>query len=511
MDQILKLEHISKSFGGIHALKDVTLDLNQGEILAVVGENGAGKSTLMKIIVGVLQPDAGAIMFNGQPIRLKSVADASALGISIVFQEPNVFPQLSVLENMFFGVELKTGRGVCDWKAMYGQAAAALAKVEVPPSILDEEMGNLSIGTQQLILIARGINMQSKILILDEPTSILSQNESEKLFRIMQELKAQGISILYISHRISEILEQADRLVVLRDGVVTQSMNTADANEALLITAMSGREVNTSVYRPRSIDRAQPVLELRHLSLKRKYEDVSFRVYPGQVVGVYGLVGAGRSEIAWSIFGELHATSGEILFQGQPLHCKNPREAVAKKIFYLPEDRGTQGIFKFRNIRENMTAPFIDKISSSLGIINRKAEQQRVGEQIDSYKIKVASQEALITSLSGGNQQKVVFCRWLLEEPMLLILDEPTRGIDVATKAELHKYIMDLAERGVAILMISSDLPEVMAVSDEVITMKGGKITNIFDRSEMTEEKILRYSLGIGDEEKEAVRYESEY
>lgn len=504
MEHILKLEHISKSFGGIHALSDVTIELEKGEILAVVGENGAGKSTLMKIIVGVIAPDNGSIEFDGNPIKLKCVADASALGISIVFQEPNVFPELSVLENMFFGVELKNKYGFCDWNSMFEQASAALAKVDVPHSILDQKMGDLSIGTQQLILIARGINIKSKILILDEPTSILSQNESEKLFKIMQELKSQGISILYISHRITEILEQADRFVVLRDGVVTQSMKTAEADESILITAMSGREVNTNVYRPRNIDFTQPTLELKNLSLNRKYEGVSFTVYPGQVVGVYGLVGAGRSEVAWSIFGDLQADSGEIFFQGETLCCKSPKEAVDKHIFYLPEDRGTQGVFKFRNIRENMTAPFIKSVTKPFGIIDRGLEKKKVSAQVDAYKIKIASQEALITSLSGGNQQKVVFCRWLLESPKLLILDEPTRGIDIGTKAELHNYILDLAEKGVAILMISSDLPEIMAISDEIITMRSGKITNIIDRSEMTEEKILRYSLGIGNEEQEA-------
>lgn len=501
MDDILKLEHISKSFGGIYALTDVSLTLKKGEILAVVGENGAGKSTLMKIIVGVLKPDSGTIIFDGNSVNHNNVADASKLGISIVFQEPNIFPDLSVLENMFFGIEIKNKYGSCAWKEMYNQAVEVLKKVDVPAEVLDKKMGDLSIGTQQLILIARGINMDSKILILDEPTSILSQNESEKLFKIMQELKQQGISILYISHRIAEILEQADRFVVLRDGVVTQSMSTADANENILITAMSGREVNTSVYREREIKRQTPVLELKNLSCASSFQDVSFKLYPGQVIGMYGLVGAGRSEVAWTIFGEMQPTSGEILYDGEPLRCKSPSEAVAKKIFYLPEDRGTQGIFNLRNIRENMTAPFLKKVSSAFGIIDKKKEKKLVADQVEAYKIKIASQEALITSLSGGNQQKVVFCRWLMEQPKLLILDEPTRGIDIATKAELHSYIMNLAEQGVAILMISSDLPEIMAVSDEVITMKNGEITNIIPRSEMNEEVILRYSLGVCEKE----------
>ena len=499
MDDILKLEHISKSFGGIYALTDVSLNLKRGEILAVVGENGAGKSTLMKIIVGVLKPDNGNIILDGKPIKYNSVADASKLGISIVFQEPNIFPDLSVLENMFFGIEIKTKHGTCAWKEMHTQAAEALKKVDLSVDILDKKMGDLSIGTQQLILIARGINMDSKILILDEPTSILSQNESEKLFKIMKDLKAQGISILYISHRIAEILEQADRFLVLRDGVVTQSMNTADANENILITAMSGREVNTSVYRNRDINYSTPILELKNLSCGSSFQNVSFKLYPGQIIGMYGLVGAGRSEVAWNIFGEMQPTSGEILFNGEPLHCRSPREAVDRKIFYLPEDRGTQGIFKLRNIRENMTAPFINKVSSSLGILDSKKEKQLVDDQVKAYKIKIASQESLITSLSGGNQQKVVFCRWLMEQPKLLILDEPTRGIDIATKAELHNYIMNLAEQGVAILMISSDLPEIMAVSDEVITMKTGKITNVIPRDEMNEEIILCYSLGVSE------------
>ena len=477
METILKITNISKSFGGTKALSHVSLELKKGETLAIVGENGAGKSTLMKCIVGAIQPDEGTIEFDGNNVINKNVADATKLGISIVFQEPNIFSDLSVLENMYFGVEIKKKHLICDWKKENEQAAIALQKVGLSPELLSHNMGELSIGTQQLILIAKGINTNAKILILDEPTSILSQTESKQLFLIINELKQQGISILYISHRIAEILEQADDILVLRDGCVTEFINVKEASEDALITAMSGRKVNTSIYRKRNIIMKDPVLELKNLSLGKKYQDVSFSVHAGEILGLYGLVGAGRSEVAWTIFGEYHADSGEIIYQGKSIRFKNSKDAVNNKIFYLPEDRGTQGVFSLRDIRNNMTAPFLKKVSNSYGVINRKKERKLVARQINDYKIKIASQESLITSLSGGNQQKVIFCRWLLEEPTLLILDEPTRGIDISTKVELHKYIMDLAEKGVAILVISSDLTEIMALSDSIITMEVGHIT----------------------------------
>jgi len=496
MDTILKVTEMSKSFGGVRALTKVSFELKKGKTLAVCGENGAGKSTLMKCIVGAVQPDQGTIKLDGEPITTKNVADSTKAGISIVFQEPNVFPDLSVLENMYFGVEIKTKLGICDWKKMNDQASLALKKVKLDPGILKENIGQLSIGTQQLVLIAKGINTNSRILILDEPTSILSQSESEQLFKIMSELKEQGISILYISHRIAEILEQADDILVLRDGCVTQSIKASEATEDILITSMSGRSVNTSIYRERKISADVPVLELKNLSLHQKYKNVNLQVNAGEILGIYGLVGAGRSEVAWTIFGHLHADSGEILYKGKHVCFKTSQEAINQKVFYLPEDRGTEGIFNLRTIRENMTSPFMDMFSKKLGILDQKKERSIVDKQVKDYKIKIASQEDLITSLSGGNQQKVVFCRWLLKEPSLLILDEPTRGIDIGTKVEMHKYIMDLAEKGVAIVVISSDLQEVMAVSDRIITMELGRVTKEIPRSKMSEEIILKYALG---------------
>ena len=497
MEKILELDAINKSFGGIHALKNVSLEVRKGEVLAIVGENGAGKSTMMKIIAGVLKPDSGSMRMLGETIRHKSPFDATKRGISIVFQEPNIFPELSVLENIYLGVTIKKKGGVCDWKTMHEKAVKALEKVGLGKEILSKRMQDLSIGTQQLVLIARGINLDSKLLILDEPTSILSHKESEKLFSIMRDLKKEGISILYISHRISEILTESDRLVVLRDGCVTQTMDTKDATEAKLIAAMTGRELDMKVYYEREINYDKPVLETRNLSLNRRYHNVSIKVHPGQIVGIYGLVGAGRSEVAWSIFGEMKPDSGKILFEGKPVTDLTTQKAVDMGIFYLPEDRGSQGIFRLMDIRENMTAPFLKEITSKGIIIDRKKEEKKVEDQIHRYKIKTASQKSPITSLSGGNQQKVVFCRWLLDQPKLLILDEPTRGIDVGSKTELHNYILDLAKQGVAILLISSDLPEIMAISDQILTMRNGEITCSMTREEMSEQKILQYSLGM--------------
>lgn len=496
-EPILKAESISKSFGGVKALQNVSFTLQRGEILSVIGENGAGKSTLMKIVAGALKNDSGEIIFEGRPLKLSSPLDASKAGISIVYQEPNIFSDMSVLENIFSGNELTGKSGTISWKEMFRQACGALEMVGLHSGILHLAMGELSIGNQQLVLIARGIFRKCKILILDEPTSILSYAESEKLFEIIGSLKAQGVSIMYISHRIPEILRISDDIIVLRDGCVTGNLSPREADEQKIITAMSGREINMNVYQARDYLKNDVILQVESLGLGETYRDISFDLRPGEVLGMYGLVGSGRSEIARAIFGETNPAQGKIRFKDEDITQMDTRRTVEKHIYYVPEDRGAQGLFAQHTIRDNMSVAFLDDLSGKAGFIDKKREKKVVQDNIDKYSIKTPSQEISVNSLSGGGQQKVLFCRWLLEKPAILILDEPTRGIDVMTKSEIHKYIMELAAENVAILLISSDLPEVMGLADNIVTLHKGRITARFNRAEATEESILKHSLGL--------------
>ena len=493
---ILEGKSISKFFGGVKALQNVDFQLKKGEILSVMGENGAGKSTLMKIIAGVHRNDTGELLFDGEKVSFRSPIEASEKGISIVYQEPNIFSDMSVLENLFMGHEIVNKSGI-QWTEMYTQAIEALKLVDLDESILSLPMGKLSIGTQQLVLIARGVFRKCKVLILDEPTSILSYAESEKLFQIMFDLKKKGVSILYISQRIPEILRISDEIIILRDGHLTGTMKVEEATEEKVNEAMSGRKINMNVYRKRDYSKAEPILKVQNLSRGKTYQNISFEVKPGEVLAFYGLVGSGRSEMARAIFGEMMAQDGKIEFKGQDISHITTKEAVERRIFYVPEDRGTQGLFAAHSVKKNMSASFLKSMSGLLGLMNEKEETQRVQNNIDTYSIKTPSQNTMVMSLSGGGQQKVLLCRWLLEKPEVIILDEPTRGIDVATKAEIHRYIMDLAEQNVAVILISSDLPEAMELCDEMIIMHKGKMTGHFTRDEITEKKILKRALDL--------------
>ncbi|WP_152657091.1 sugar ABC transporter ATP-binding protein [Oceanobacillus sp. CFH 90083] len=496
-EELLGLSNITKTFGGVTALEDVSLSVKKGEVLSVVGENGAGKSTLMKIIAGVIQPNKGELLINGERVAFHSAKDAAGKGISIVYQEPNLFSEQTVLENMYMGEEIKSKLGNIAWERMYKEASAALKMVDLSPDILNRHMEELSIGTQQLILIAKGIYKKSQLLILDEPTSILSQAESEKLFELIDQVKAKGVSILYISHRIPEILRISDDIVVLRDGKVTEYLDPKTASEGKIISAMSGREINLNIYRPRNYADKEPLIKVSHLGNKKLFQNISFHVKPGEILGVYGLIGSGRSEVARTIFGELPIEEGQIEFERNHLQHHQMNDAVKKGIYYVPEDRGTQGNFSSHSVKWNLSAVFLPLLSHRFGILNKSKERQVVQENIKKYSIKTHSQESLITSLSGGSQQKVLLTRWLVHQPKLLILDEPTRGIDMRTKTEIHELVLSLAEKGVSVILISSELPEVMRLSDNILVMHKGEKTGLLSRDEMTEEKILRLALGL--------------
>lgn len=495
--QVLRLHGISKAFGGVQALDDVSITVRAGQVHAVVGENGAGKSTLMKITAGALQPDSGSIHLLDQVVSFRTPKEAADSGIAIVYQEPTYFPDLSVLENFYVGDEMVGRLGLVHWRRMVEEAASALDEMQLSADLLTRSMSELSIGTQQLVLIAKGIHRNAQILILDEPTSILSQAETDTLFHTINRLRERNISVLYISHRMPEIFDVSDEITVLRDGQRVAGMATSSATEAGIVEAMTGRMLDTSIYEARPIDASRPLLEVRGLSSTGYFTDVSLSVSAGQIVGVYGLVGAGRTEFATAIVGELARDAGDVFLDGKQFKPSGLSGSLDAGVVYLPEDRNTQGLFLPRAIRDNLSAGLLRRLSNALGIVDRNAERDRTVQQAQTLRIKTPTIEAPAKSLSGGNQQKVLLGRGLLQQPRVLILDEPTRGIDVGTKQEIHKLIVELARSGLAILMISSDLPEVFAIADTFVVMHEGRIGGTLSREEATEERVIKLALSM--------------
>lgn len=496
---ILDLKNISKSFGGVQALQDVSISVKKGEVHAIVGENGAGKSTLMKIIAGALLPDSGTIEFEKKEIQFNNPRDAARNGIAIVYQEPIFFRELSVIENIYMGDELENKQGMLDWDSMTKGASEAVQKMGLPVEIIRKTMSDLMLGSQQLVLIARSIHKEAKVLILDEPTAILSQAETELLFNTIREEKEQGGSIIYISHRLEEIFKIADRISVLRDGKKVAEYALSDATEDKLVMSMTGRNFSFEIDKKPNEKNSENLLSVKNLSRAGFYQNINFEVKPGEILGFYGLVGAGRSEVVKAIYGEMHPDEGEILYKGQKFSPKNSRNAIDKKIVYVPEDRRQQGLFLIRAIRDNLSAGLLRSVSNKIGIINPKKETAMAQNQVESLKIKINNLLTPVSSLSGGNQQKVVLGRGLTHSPELLILDEPTHGIDVGTKSEIHKLITSLAQNNIAIILISSELPEILALADNILVMHEGNMTGYLKRTEANEESILRLALGLSE------------
>ncbi len=494
---LLKLTGVSKSFGGVHALTEVSLDAAGGEVHAVVGENGAGKSTLMKIISGALHPDSGTIEFDGKRVVFRGPRDASRLGIAIVYQEPSFFNDLSVVENIYLGEELRTRSGALDWEGMTRGTQEALERLNLPAGLIGKSMAELSVGVKQLVLIGRAIHRKARLLILDEPTAILSQLETEILFNTIRELKSKGVSILYISHRIAEIFRIAERISVLRDGQLVANYPIEEATEDQLVTAMTGRALEDGTYHPRPFEAQAPILDVRDIGRLGFYDHVSFSLRPGEILGMYGLVGSGRSELAKAVYGVMQADHGEIYYKGASFSPRRSGDALAKGIVYVAEDRRQQGLFPIRAIRDNLSAGLLKSLSGLLGIVDNQREMALTREQSSNLSIKSSSLMAFVSSLSGGNQQKVVLGRGLSHKPQVLLLDEPTHGIDVGTKSEIHKLIMQLADQGIAILLITSDLPEALALSDNFLIMHEGRMVGYLPRREASEASILRLALGL--------------
>ncbi|SNS49999.1 rhamnose transport system ATP-binding protein [Micrococcales bacterium KH10] len=519
---VLEAKDISKRFGATQALDGVSFRIDASERVAVMGENGAGKSTLMKVFAGVHQADSGTLTLKGEPFTPNSPYEAILSGISTVYQEPAFFSHLSVLENLYMGRQRST-IGWLNTPAMRREGQELLGRLALPGKLLRRLMGELSLAEQQLVLIARAVAADAQVLILDEPTSILTDTESERLFTVVDELTADGVGVCFITHRFDELERMADRYVVLRDGKLVGE--TTDADRDGLLAMMGGRELapnaamSTSVTPDRvgadsgTVDQAaspsqasigsqtatadhdQVVLRVRGASLESTFDDIDLDVPAGRITGLYGLVGAGRTELALSILGELGLDAGTVEFQGKPYTPAGSRAALTRGIAYLPEDRKTQGLLRHMTVGENLSVAAMSSFTST-GVLELGKERSLVARWIDRMKIKTTGHNAAITSLSGGNQQKVLLARLMATQPKLLILDEPTRGIDVATKAEIHRDIHALAAQGIAVLLISSEMSELLELADVVHTLHEGTMTSTLSGAQITESAVLRGATG---------------
>ncbi|HYE84376.1 MAG TPA: sugar ABC transporter ATP-binding protein [Clostridia bacterium] len=495
-DTILRMTDIKKSFGNVHALKGVGIELYKGEILALMGENGAGKSTLMNVLSGALGHYEGEIELQGKPVRISTPLGARNLGIAKIHQELQMVSELTVAENIFLGREPGTCLGFVNYRKMNNAAREYLDTLElhVKPN---QQVKSLRVGEQQLVEIAKALSLNAGILIMDEPTSALSKGESQKLFQVIRKLSGEGVSIIYITHRMEEVFELADRITVLRDGELIGTVKTESTDRDELIRMMVGRTLKEIFLKEKS-SRGEEILRIEGLSFfppdyssKRRLQDVSFSLHKGEVLGIAGLMGAGRSELFECLFG-VHGRhcNARMFIEGRPVAIKNPADAIKHGISFVTEDRKKQGLVLGRSIGENMSLPLL-RFFSRLVFMNRIKEKESWKQQIGNLKIKAPGAGTLAGELSGGNQQKVVLGRWLLTDPKILLLDEPTRGIDVGAKAEIYQLINKLAKEGMGIIVISSELPEIIGVSDRIITFCEGRMTGEFIREEATQEKLL--------------------
>jgi rhamnose transport system ATP-binding protein len=491
---LLELNGICKVFTGVQALKGVSFELRAGEGHALIGENGAGKSTLIKVITGAHRPDQGTLEVLGKLIEDNDPVRARALGIAAIYQQPALFPDLTVAENVAIGLEPRGPWRRVHWGERHDRAKSLLARIgaRIDP---DAEVRTLTMPEQQLVEIARALGADARIVIMDEPTASLSDTEVENLFRVIRELKAQGVGIIYISHRLEELPQVADRVTVLRDGVVVGTRPMADYRRADLIRMMVGREL-ASVFPKIKVPIGETVLEGRGLCCAESgVHGVSFQVRAGEILGVAGLVGAGRTELARVLFGLTPADSGQIVLGGRPSSIRSPAEAVAQGIAYVPEDRRRHGVVPEMSVATNATLAILRSISR-LGLLDASRERSLAAGLVNQLGVKTPSIDTPVGNLSGGNQQKVALARWLAAGPAVLILDEPTQGIDVGAKAEIHRLMCALAGQGLAVVMISSELPEILGMSDRIAVMHGGTIVGTLDRAEATQEQVLELALG---------------
>ena len=491
MNLLLEMNGIDKRFSGVHALKGVHFDLRYGEVHALVGENGAGKSTLMKVLTGIHQPDAGEITYEGKPYAVKNIGESQNLGISMIHQELNMMNDLTVAQNIFIGREAMAGGFIIRDGDMVKETEKLFRHIgiNIDPTL---QLGKLTVGKQQMVEIAKAISRDCKILVLDEPTAALTQSEIEELFTIMTDLKAKGIGMIYISHRMDEINRISDRITVMRDGEYVDTVNTADVTKDDIISMMIGRVVYEDPKTKSEVPKDAPVvLEVRNLTSGKTVRNVSFQLRRGEILGFSGLMGAGRTEVARAIFGADPYDSGEIYVNGKQVFIKSPEDAVKHGIGYLSEDRKRYGLMLIKSVAENTAISSMERYTR-FGLINDRLLKEEAQAENEKLRTKTPSMEQALKNLSGGNQQKVIIARWLIKNSDILIFYEPTRGIDVGAKSEIYKLMNDLAKQGKSIIMISSELVEILRMSDRVLVMCEGRKTGELDISEANQENIMQ-------------------
>ena len=487
-ENILELTGIRKSFSGVEVLHDVSFALRPGEVHALLGENGAGKSTLVKIITGVHQPDGGEILLNGEPVHFNDARESRQAGIAAIYQELSLFPDLDVAENIFVGRQPVTTGGRVDWRKLYAEAGKLLESLGVKLD-LKQKARTLSIAQRQMVEIARAFSINARILIMDEPTSSLTLHEVDDLFRLVRRLREEGTGIIFISHRLEELYALADRVTVLRDGTYVGTRPMQEVTRDELIRMMVGRTI-TNLFPKQDVQAGEVVLKVEHLTRAGSFHDVSFELRRGEILGMAGLVGAGRTNVAHAIFGVEPATGGRIEINGREVRITSPQQAIAFGLAYVPEDRQLHGLIPTMPLTPNISLPMLPAYAQK-GWLRDRLERKSAFDAALQMEVRANNIWQLARELSGGNQQKVVLAKWLSTHPRILILDEPTRGIDVGTKAAVHGLMSKLASEGLSILMISSELPEILGMSDRVIVMREGYVTGEFSRAEATQENII--------------------
>lgn len=490
----IEMKGICKSFSDHAVLTDAGFSLESGEVHALMGENGAGKSTLMKILTGIYEKDSGTVLIDGEEVVYKTPKEAEHAGIILIHQELNVLFDLTVEENLFLGKEITTRRGICNKKEMQKQAETILEKLGVKIPV-KKRMAELAVGQQQMIEICRALMSEAKVIIMDEPTAALTASETEILFKVIKKLQKDGVSIIYISHRMEEIFELCDRITVLRDGQYVGTKETQNTNEKDIVKMMIGREIGER-YPERKSSIGKEILRVSGLTKHGTYENVSFSVKEGEVLGVSGLMGAGRTEVMRSIFGNMQHDGGDIFIDGTKCTIDNPAAAIKYGIGFITEDRKTEGLMLEDSIKNNISLTNLASISDRYHVINKGKEKSLAENAIKELKIRCFHQSQECGKLSGGNQQKVVFAKWVYTNPRILILDEPTRGVDVGAKKEIYNIINELAAKGVAIIMVSSELPEILGMSDRIMIIREGTVRGILNKEEANQEKIMTLATG---------------
>jgi ribose transport system ATP-binding protein len=494
---ILEVENVSKSFPGVKALDNVSFNLRKGEVHALVGENGAGKSTLMKILSGIYQADSGVIRYKGKGINFTNVNDASKAGIRIIYQELNLIPHLSVAANIYIGREPITKYGTLDEKKMNIQAAEVLNRLNIhmdPKTILNK----LPVSKQQMVEIAKAISIDSELLIMDEPTSALTESEIDELFHVIHSLRDRGVAIIYISHRLEELKHIVDRITIFRDGLSISTDPYESINMETIVNRMVGRKLE-NLFPPKvNTPTTEKILEVRNLTRGNVFQNISFDLYQGEILGISGLMGAGRTELVRAIFGADPIDSGDVLMNGKKLSLSSPDEAIKAGIAYLSENRKEDGLAIKMKLTENITMANVQNVSSRLGVLVEKKEMEAAQHYVEELIIKTPKLSQIVNNLSGGNQQKVVLGKWLFCNSKILIFDEPTRGIDVGTKYAIYALIGTLASKGIGVIMISSELPEILGLTDRVLVLHEGNLAATLTTSKTTQEEILHYAAGVG-------------